>query len=168
MESHAKAFGHPIHPMLIVFPLGLLATSLVFDIIYLFTDNGKWSEIAYWLIAAGIIGGLLAAPFGLLDWLAIPNDTRAKRVGLYHGAGNAVILILFAISWLLRRDDPLEPGAWPIILSAVGVGLALITGWLGGELVDRLRVGVDDEAQLNASSSLTAERPPTPGGRARA
>ncbi len=61
MESRgAKLFGHRIHPMLIPFPLGLLSTSIVFDIVYLLTDNGKWSEIAFWMIAAGVIGGLAA------------------------------------------------------------------------------------------------------------
>src|SRR5687768_8797281 len=67
MESKAKLFGHPIHQMLIVFPLGLLATALVFDAIALFTGVGSWSEISFWMIVAGLVGGLLAAPFGLID-----------------------------------------------------------------------------------------------------
>lgn len=155
MESRAKLFGHPIHPMLIPFPLGLFITSLVFDVVYLLTDNGKWSEIAFWMIAAGVIGGLLAAVFGLIDWLAIPSGTRAKRIGLWHGAGNVVVVVLFIVSWLLRADAPGEPGAIPIVLSLLGVGLAGLTGWLGGELVDRLGVGVDDGAHLNSPSSLS-------------
>ena len=155
MESRAKLFGHPIHPMLIPFPLGLLTTSFIFDVIYLLTDNGKWSEIAFWMIAAGVIGGLAAAVFGLIDWLAIPSGTRAKSVGLWHGAGNVVVVVVFIVSWLLRADAPGEPGAVPIILSLLGVGLAGLTGWLGGELVDRLGVGVDDGAHLNSPSALS-------------
>ena len=155
MESKVKLLGHPIHPMLIVFPLGLLATSLIFDIVYLITDNGTWSQVAYYDIAAGIIGGLAAAVFGLIDWLAIPGGTRAKALGLRHGAGNVVVVGLFAVNWLLRRGDPREPGTLPIILSVVAVALALVTSWLGGELVDRLRVGVDDGAHLDAPSSLS-------------
>src|SRR5256885_11987324 len=85
MESKVKAFGHPIHPMLIVFPLGLLATSLIFDIIHWITGNGFFSVVAFWMISAGIIGALLSAIFGLIDWIAIPADTRAKRIGLWHG-----------------------------------------------------------------------------------
>src|SRR5438128_2340837 len=85
VESRAKLFGHPIHQMLIVFPLGLLATSLVFDIIFLATGSGRWADISFWLIAAGIIGGLVAAVFGLIDWLAIPSGTRAWSIGLLHG-----------------------------------------------------------------------------------
>src|SRR5690348_5076950 len=99
MESRAKLLGHPIHQMLIVFPVGLLATSVIFDIIYLVTDNRRWTETAYWMIIAGIIGGLIAAIFGLIDWLAIPAKTRAKMIGLYHAVGNVGVLILFAISW---------------------------------------------------------------------
>ena len=65
MESRAKLFGHPVHQMLIVFPLGLLATALAFDAVTLATANGYWSELAYWMIAAGVVTGLIAAPFGL-------------------------------------------------------------------------------------------------------
>ena len=162
MESRAKLFGHPIHPMLIPFPLGLLLTSFIFDVVYLLTDNGKWSEIAFWMIATGVIGGLAAAVFGLIDWLAIPSGTRAKRIGLWHGAGNVVVVVLFIVSWLLRMDAPGEPGAIPIVLSLVGVALAGLTGWLGGELVDRLGVGVDDGAHLNSPSSLSG-RPASEG-----
>src|SRR4051794_20517907 len=105
MESKAKALGHPIHPMLIVFPLGLLITAVVFDIIYLITDHGRWSDYGWHLIAAGIIGGLLAAVFGLIDWLAIPRGTRAKSIGLWHGIGNVVVVVLFGVSWLLRKGE---------------------------------------------------------------
>jgi uncharacterized membrane protein len=94
----------------------------------------------------------------LIEWLAIPNGTRAKSVGLWHGAGNAVIVVLFAISWLLRRDAPdYTPGTLAFILELAGSGLALLTGWLGGELVYRLRVGVDRGANLDAPNSLTNE-----------
>jgi uncharacterized membrane protein len=158
MESRAKLLGHPIHPMLIVFPLGLLATAVVFDVIFLITDTLVMATVAYWMIVAGIIGGLLAAPFGLIDWLAIPEGTRAKAIGRMHGLGNVVVLLLFAGSWFLRRDVPEAPGLFAHFLSFAGAGLALVTAWLGGELVDRLGVGVYDGANLNASSSLS-ERP---------
>jgi uncharacterized membrane protein len=155
MRAKARLFGHPIHQMLIVFPLGLLAMSLVFDIIYKSTGNPQWATIAYWLIAAGIVTGLLAAVFGLIDWLSIPAGTRAKRIGALHGIGNVVVVALFASSWLLRRGAPDAPGGAAIVLSVLAVLLALVTGWLGGELVDRLAVGVDDGAHLDAPSSLS-------------
>ena len=162
MESKAKALGHPIHQMLIPFPFGLLATAVIFDIVYLVWGNPTMVTVSYWMIAAGIIGGLVAAPFGLVDYLAIPNGTRAKSVGLLHGLGNVVVLVLFAVSWWLRYSSPGSPGIPPyvpgtlaLLLSFVGFALAGATGWLGGELVDRLSVGVDDGANLNAPSSLS-------------
>jgi len=158
MESRAKLLGHPIHQMLIPFPFGLLATALIFDIIHLITANAYWSELAFWMIAAGVITGLLAAPFGLIDWLAIPSRTRAKRIGALHGVGNVIVVLLFAASWLSRSDLPREPGTIGYLLSFVGGGLALVTGWMGGELVDRLSVGVDEGAHVDAPSSLTTRR----------
>jgi hypothetical protein len=71
--------------MLIVFPLGSLITALIFDVLYFATDNDAFATTAFWCIAAGIIGGLLAAVFGLIDWLNIPSGTRAKAIGIWHG-----------------------------------------------------------------------------------
>lgn len=155
MKARAKIFGHPIHQMLIVFPLGLLATSLIFDIVYKATGNGRWADITFVMIASGIVGGLLAAVFGFVDWLAIPKGTRAKRIGAFHGIGNVIVVSLFAVSWLLRYGNPIYAGAVPLVLSIAGVALALVTGWLGGELVDRLSVGVYDGAHVDAPSSLS-------------
>ena len=154
MESKAKLLGHPIHQMLIVLPLGVLAMSLVFDLIARFAEKPKLHEAAYSMIAAGIISGLVAAVFGLIDFLGIPAGTRARRIGTMHGVGNVVVVAIFAASWWLRRDDPAQPETLAIVLSAVAAGIAAVTGWLGGELVDRLGVGVDDGANLDAPSSL--------------
>ncbi|HEV2801859.1 MAG TPA: DUF2231 domain-containing protein [Pyrinomonadaceae bacterium] len=156
MESKFKILGHGAHPIMIVFPLGLLATAAIFDIIYLFTNNAQITTAAYWMIAAGVIGGILAAVPGFVDWWAIPNGTRAKRVGLVHGIGNDVVLILFGLSWWLRRDTAYHaPDAVAFILSMLGVLLSLFTGWLGGELVERLGVAVHDGAHLDAPNTLS-------------
>jgi uncharacterized membrane protein len=153
MQARAKLLGHPIHQQLIVFPIGLLATSVVFDIVALATGDAYWSEIAYWMISAGLIGGVAAAIFGAIDFTAIPRYTRAKRIGAIHGIGNVVVMGLFMISWVLRNN--LAEGITPFVLSVAGVSLALVTAWLGGELVDRLGVGVDDGAHVDAPSSLS-------------
>lgn len=155
MEARAKLFGHAIHPILIVFPLGLLATAVVFDIVFLLTGNPTFGTVAYWMLAAGLIGGLIAAPFGLLDWLKIPSGTRAKTIGIMHAASNAAALILFALSWWMRSDMPQRPSGTEIVVSMLGAGLALLGGWFGGELVERLGVGVDEGANLDAPNSLT-------------
>jgi uncharacterized membrane protein len=155
MESKVKSLGHPVHPMLVNFPLGLLVTSAVFDIIHLVTGNGYWSGIAFWMIAAGIVTGLLAAVVGTIDALAIPSGTRAKSVSLLHGTGNVLILVLFAISWALRYSIPGNPPVIAYVLSFLGAALLGVTGWLGGELTLRLGIGVDEGANLNAPSSLS-------------
>lgn len=155
MEARVKLLGHPVHQMLIVLPLGLLAGAIIFDLIHLLADGRQWTVVAYWLIPAGVISGLVAAVFGFADWTKIPSDTRAKRIGAIHGTGNVVVVTLFTISWFLRPEPPLAPGTLALVLSFSGGALALVTGWLGGELVDRLGVGVDDGADLNAPSSLS-------------
>jgi uncharacterized membrane protein len=156
MESKAKLFGHPVHPMLIVFPLGLLATAVIFDIITHLTAESRWTDMAFYIIGAGVIGGFAAAVFGLIDYLAIPAGTRAKRVGALHGIGNVVVVLLFACSWLLRWNNPTNPGTLAYLCSYTGAVLSLVTGWLGGELVDRLGIGVDEDANVDAPSSLTS------------
>ena len=155
MESHSKLFGHPAHTILITFPLGLLSTAVIFDSLALLFKKPKMAEQGLAMTGAGIIGGLVAAPFGTWDWLFIPKGTRAKAIGRVHGLGNVAVLGLYGASWLLRRADPEKLTAVPFALSLAGFSLAGLTGWLGGEMVDRLGVGVDDGANVNAPSSLS-------------
>src|SRR5687768_11586485 len=104
METRIKFLGHPVHPMLIVYPLGLLSTAVLFDVLYLATNNPDLATFSFWALAAGLVGGLAAAVFGLIDWMAIPKGTRARRVGAFHGGGNLVVVLLFALSFLMRLD----------------------------------------------------------------
>ena len=158
MESRTKLLGHPVHPMLIVFPLGLLATAVAFDIVGLIQKDPSWYRISFWMIAAGIIGGLCAAVFGLIDWTGIPAGTRANRIGLLHGGLNFAVVLLFVASWFMRKANGQMPSSGALTLSFIAVSLALVGGWLGGELVDRLGVGVDDGANVNAPSSISGFR----------
>ena len=153
MKSHARLLGHPIHQMLIVFPLGLLGTAVIFDLIALLLSHSVAALVAYWTMAAGIVGALVAAPFGLVDWLQVPAGTRARRIGALHGGGNLVVTVLFIASWLMRDSDGATPPI-ALVLSIAGLVLSLVTAWLGGELVSRLGVGVYEDAGLNAPSSL--------------
>src|SRR5205085_1382027 len=106
MESRAKFLGHPIHQQLIVFPLGLLGMAVIFDLISFGTKNSHWTEMAFYMIGAGIVTGLLAAVFGIVDWLAIAKNTRAKSVGAIHGVGNVIVVLLFAGSFYFRWQNP--------------------------------------------------------------
>src|SRR3954467_4885907 len=156
MKAQATFLGHAVHPMLIVFPLGLFPVAVIFDLIYWFgSHNPRWAEISYWVIAAGILGALLAAVFGLIDWLKIPDGTRAKTIGLAPGPTHVIVAGLFIVSWLLRRPNPTAPDGLDILLGVIAVLLALFAGWLGGELVYRLNMGVDEGAHLDAPNSLS-------------
>lgn len=157
MRSRATLLGHAVHPMLIVFPIGLLTTAVIFDVIQISTGNPRWGDVSFWMMAAGLIGGILAALFGVIDWLGIPRGSRAKRIGLFHGFGNAFVLLLFGMSWFTRLDSPSTVTPIGIGLGVMGVGLMMVTGWLGGELIARLGVSVDEGAHVNAPSSLSGQ-----------
>jgi uncharacterized membrane protein len=158
-EGAMKLLGHSIHPMLIVFPLGLLGMGTIFDLIYSVRGGpADFPRASYWMIAAGIVTGLGAALFGLIDWLGVPGRTRAKAVGAWHGVGNVIVVSLLAGAWLLRGSSSVgsySPNGTPMALEAAGLILALVTGWLGGELIERLGVGVHEGAHLDAPSSLS-------------
>jgi uncharacterized membrane protein len=154
MQSKARFLGHPIHQMLIVFPLGLLGTSVVFDGLHQVFEAPTFAVVAFWMIVSGVVGGLVAAPFGTIDWLAIPVNSRARRIGALHGAGNVLVILLFLVSGWLRADAPADPPGIALALSIIAVLIALVTAWLGGELVTRLGVGVHERADIDAPSSL--------------
>jgi len=155
MESRAKLLGHPAHPMLITIPAGLFIVGAVLDIVNAFVETAWISTVSYWNIAIGVVTALLAAIVGLIDWMKIPKATRAKRIGAIHGVGNVVVVVMFALA-IMQRSDMMnyEPTTGALALQVVALVLLAVTGWLGGELVDRLGVGVDDGAHLDAPSSL--------------
>lgn len=153
MKSRAVLLGHPVHQTVVVIPVGLLLASVVFDLIAVFTSRPTMAVVSFWMLTSGLLGGLVAAPFGLIDWLSIPAGTRARRVGALHGGGNVVVLVLFGASWALRTAEGYLPwGA--VALSVFAAALATITAWLGGELVSRLGMGVTADAGLDTPSSL--------------
>jgi uncharacterized membrane protein len=155
MAGKINLLGHPVHPMVIVFPLGLLPASVGCDMMFFVVGKAHWAHMAYWLIAAGVVSGFFAAIFGFADWLALDSGTRAKRLGLWHAIVMDTVLILFAVSWWLRRSAPDAPSMTAILLGVVAVCFALLGGWLGGELVYRLSVGVDFDAHVDSPSSLS-------------
>ncbi len=155
MESRLKVLGHPVHPMLVMFPVGLLVTAVLFDIVDTVGGPDFLGEVAYWNITVGLIGGLLAAAAGTFDLLAIPTGTRAKRVALTHAAANVAVILLFAAVWAVRLNaDSRAAGGALIAIEVVALAILGVSAWLGGELVDRLGVGVDREAGLDTPSSL--------------
>jgi uncharacterized membrane protein len=144
MKSKATLAGHPIHPMLIPFPLALWATSFVVDILFYFLRHPTLLVVAKFMIAAGCLGAIAAAIFGIIDWLSIKNG-NVKKVANWHARLNIAALVVFAISLFLRMGSYSElvgrKLTIPFLLSLVGVILITISGWLGGELVFRYGVG---------------------------
>jgi uncharacterized membrane protein len=158
MRGKVHLLGHSVHPMLIVFPLGLLGVVPIFDIVRYATRDDGFGQVSFWLLSAGIVGALVAAVPGFLDWLTIPSKTRAYRIGLTHMVVNLCAVALFVLSWILRFRAVGQLSASAFVLSLVGVALAVVGGWFGGELVERLGMTVYEDANLNASSSLDAGR----------
>src|ERR1044072_1887666 len=144
MKSKANVAGHPIHPVLIPFPLALWVTSFVVDILFYFLRHPTLLVIAKFMIAAGCIGAIAAAIPGIIDWLGIRNRD-VKEVANWYAALNTTALVVFAISLFLRLGSYSElvgsKLTIPFLLSLVGVILISISGWLGGELVFRYGVG---------------------------
>jgi uncharacterized membrane protein len=146
MASPASIARHPIHPMLIVFPIGLWIFSLIADLIYIGTDTAIWNDIAFYTMAGGIVGALLAAIPGLIDYISITNS-RTKRIGTIHMVLNVLILGLFIFNLWARYND-LFSTQLPVILSAIGVVMLAVSGWLGGEMVYVRGVGVEPEERI--------------------
>jgi len=142
--------------MLIVLPLGLFIGAVVFDAIGLWRGSSTLTTVGYWNVAGGIVGGLFAAIFGLIDWLAIPAGTRAKAIGILHASSNVLAILTFAlVFWLRYRSGVLSPTGGVFALEVCALLFGAVGGWLGGELVDRLGVGVDSDANLNAPNSMS-------------
>jgi uncharacterized membrane protein len=145
MASKASIGGHPVHPMLVAFPIGLWTTSFVVDVIFYFCRNTSLMLISKGLLAAGIIGGLAAAVPGIIDWLAIKSP-KVKSIADWHARLNIIAIIVFAISLYFRT----RMGAhWvnyhlriPVLVSLLGVVLIGISGWLGGAMAFEHGVGV--------------------------
>src|SRR5256714_5069303 len=153
MASPASVGGHPIHPMIIPFPIALWAFSLIGDVIYLWRGNPVWRDwIAFYALLAGIIGAALAAVFGIIDWLSI-KDREVKKIADWHARLNVIALLIFAASFYLRTTGGLRMlgGSYtiPLLLSVLGVILISISGYLGGELV--FRHGVAGKPQYDTA-----------------
>lgn len=138
--------------MMVTFPIGAFGLSLASDALHGVSGERKYADAATLAIDFGLATGALAMPFGLIDWWAIPAGTRAKRVGLWHAASNAVMLGLFATSRWMRAQDERDPAAKYV--SGAAFLLSGLGAWLGGELVDRYGIGVKRELVDDESASL--------------
>jgi len=143
MNSKASFKSHPIHPILVSFPIAFLIGTFVFDLIGKFSENNSFWQTGYYLEIAGIAMGLIAAVPGLIDYLfTVPPNSSAKERGLKHALVNVFHLIIFFIAFMIRRNEEANMNV-VLILEAIGVVLIFIAGYLGGTLVYRNQIGVD-------------------------
>ena len=143
-RSTASIAGHPIHPMLIPFPVAFFVATLACDIAFWRSGNDSWATASLWLLGAGLVMALLAAVAGLIDVLGEPR-IRALRDVWWHAGGNVLLVLIQAWNWYARYTEgtaAVTPKG--LILSAVAVALMLFTGWLGWQMVYRDHVGVSD------------------------
>lgn len=144
MISKASIRSHPIHPILVAFPIGLWVTAFIFDLIGAVSREQEYFAVGFYMIAAGCIGAVAAAAPGLIDLLfSIPPNSSARRRGYLHGALNITALAVFIVE-IVRRSNVGGAADGPsLLLSLVGVVLIGISGWLGGTLVYRNQIGVN-------------------------
>jgi uncharacterized membrane protein len=141
-RSTATLAGHPIHPMLVPFPIACFTLALVTDIIYWRTSHLMWAEFSAWLLLAGIVFGAIAALFGAID-LFSNREIRALRPAWPHAIGNVIVMILALVNNFVHAGDGWTSVVpWGLTLSVATVALMLVTGWLGGSLVFGHGVGV--------------------------
>jgi uncharacterized membrane protein len=141
MSTPASIAKHPIHPMLVVFPIGLWVFSLVSDVVFLLGGSERWNDIAFYTMAGGLIGALAAAVPGLFDMLSI-SDPKVGKIAWNHMILNAIAVVIFAADLSARILS--RPGAiLPVFLSVAGVVFLAVAGWLGGEMVYVHGAGVE-------------------------
>ena len=148
MYTPASIAKHPIHPMLLVFPIGLRVFSLACDLIRLTGASGDaWATVALYAMVGGLIGALCAAVPGFIDLLYYKGGAPpVKKIALTHMTINLIAVVLYAINIWLRVSDPTSIGpniSTPVILSIIGVALLCVSGWLGGQMVHVYGVGVE-------------------------
>lgn len=148
-KSTAKVAGHPLHPMIIPFPIAFFVSTLVTDVIYLNTGRAGFAEASMWLLGAGLASALLAAVLGLTDFLG-DRRIRAMRQAWMHMVGNVLAVALEAVNFYLRAVGDARDAVAPagVTLSAVVVILLAFNGWMGWEMVYRGHVGISEEDAL--------------------
>src|SRR6185436_18625557 len=157
MASPASIGGHPVHPMIIPFPIALWVFSLVADVIYLWRGNPVWKDyVAFYALLGGIIGAAVAAVPGLIDWMSL-TDKAVVKIANWHARLNVMAFLVFAGSFYLRTTSgsSLVSGSHtiPLALSVLGVILISISGYLGGEMVFKHGVAVERQSGDGVASS---------------
>lgn len=161
--SRAAVAGHPIHPMLVPFPIAFLIGACACDLAFVGMSDTFWARAALWLTGAGLVAGLVAAVFGAIDFFST-RRARQLTIGWVHGLGNVTVMALALISVLLRNGDPVAAVLpWGLVFSVLMTLILGVTGWLGGELSYRHRIGVTAAVET-AEPAVGSAQPPRRSG----
>lgn len=140
IESTAAFLHHPLHPLLVPLPISALLAALCTDLVSLFVSNPFWPQASYWCLAAGIVTGLVAGLVGAIDFVSLPG-VRSLAAAQVHAIGNLTVISLALFNLGFRWHQPAPVAGWQFVLSLATVGLLAITGWLGGSLAYKHRIG---------------------------
>jgi uncharacterized membrane protein len=151
MPSRFSLRGHPLHPMLVVVPVGLFVWAFIADIVFVFSDNRTWYDISLWSGVAAIISAVIAAIPGLGDYMTVAVNSDSKYTATAHMALNIATVVLFSVAVGLQVNSGATSGEMltaVVVLHAIGVGLLMVSGALGGEMVYRNHLGmIPDDAE---------------------
>ncbi len=145
-ESRLAISGHPIHAMLVTFPIALLTLVLPSDLAWVFTRDDFWARMSLWLVGAGAIMGLFAAAIGTIELMLIPA-VRRHAMGWNHFVAAMALLSIGFSNWYLRLEVGVEQWIlpWGVALSALGAALVMVAGWLGANLIFDHKIAITDE-----------------------
>jgi len=149
--------GHPAHPIVITFPVGLLPFSLVMDIAYLATRKKSFAQASFYSMVGGFLGGLISAATGAADYFSIPPNTAARKTANFHGLLNLGLLAIYGVNIAFRRQKEIPSGGAETLFSAAGNLALLISSWLGGSLIYEHGMRVQSVDPISAADEL---RPP--------
>ena len=163
MRSKFSILGHPIHPLLVAFPIGLFIWALVADIVYFATSKHMmWYDMAFWAGTVAWIGGLVAALPGFGDYFTVAIKSDARRIATAHMVLNVAVVALFFVAWLLMLNNGAIDGGRltaVLILHIIGVGFLGLSGWLGGEMAFRHHIGmVPEDMEVETAEHMRHER----------
>ncbi len=168
MQGKATVAGHPVHPLLVTFPIGSYVAAVIADIVFLAGGGSFWGTMSMWLLAFGLAGSLIAGFFGFIDYLTAPMSQQARQVANLHFMLNVCVMIVFGVALAARYFWP--QFVWGHIATAAGICLLLVSGVLGGNLahqhlvgsserdVGAARTAADDDSAFTPTERIMRER----------
>jgi uncharacterized membrane protein len=158
MLTGVRRLGHSIPPILVVAPLGLLSTSVMFDFVHLMGGSSGFGTVAYWVVLSGLTAGVASGILGFVDWLMLPDGRREKKKALTHLVAYVIVLAAYGASAYVRRNDPAGPEIASTILATFGAAVALFGATIGAELISKNDARERSQIRTRNFARVGAER----------